>query len=170
MQIVKMDNQGRGITYYNDKIVFVNNALPLEDVVINTTLDKKKYSVASVTKYNKISSSRIEPKCKYYGICGGCQLEHITYTDELDYKTNYLNNIFKNLGVKTDRIITDKDYNYRDKITLKVNKCIGFYKLNSNDIISIDKCIIADNLIISGLVPTIISSFNLPLYFHLISL
>ena len=116
-------------------------------IVINITLDKKKYSVASVTNYNKISSSRIEPKCKYYGICGGCQLEHITYTDELDYKTNYLNNIFKNLGVKTDRIITDKDYNYRDKITLKVNKCIGFYKLNSNDIISIDKCIIADNLI-----------------------
>ena len=147
MQIVKMDNQGRGITYYNDKIVFVNNALPLEDVDISITLDKKKYSVASVTKYNKISSSRIEPKCKYYGICGGCQLGHITYTDELDYKTNYLNNIFKNLGVKTDRIITDKDYNYRDKITLKVNKCIGFYKLNSNDIISIDKCIIADNLI-----------------------
>ena len=89
MQIVKMDNQGRGITYYNDKIVFVNNALPNEDVDIFITLDKKKYSVANVTKYNKISSSRIEPKCKYYGICGGCQLEHITYTDELDYKTNY---------------------------------------------------------------------------------
>ena len=147
MQIVKMDNQGRGITYYNDKIVFVNNALPNEDVDIFITLDKKKYSVANVTKYNKISNSRIEPKCKYYGICGGCQLEHISYSDEVDYKTNYLNDIFKSVGVKIERIVTDNDYNYRDKITLKVNKCIGFNKINSNDIISIDKCMIADNLI-----------------------
>ena len=76
MKIIKMDNQGRGITYYNNKIVFVNNALLDEDVDINIMLDKKKYSVASVTKYNMTSKSRIEPKCKYYGICGGCQLEH----------------------------------------------------------------------------------------------
>ena len=41
MQIVTMDNQGRGITYYNDKIVFVNNALPNEDVDIFITLDKR---------------------------------------------------------------------------------------------------------------------------------
>ena len=147
MKIIKMDNQGRGITYYNNKIVFVNNALLDEDVDINIMLDKKKYSVASVTKYNMTSKSRIEPKCKYYGICGGCQLEHISYTDELDYKTKYLNDIFKNLGVKIDKIVTDKDYNYRDKITMKVNKNIGFNKLNSNNIISIDECIIADKLI-----------------------
>ena len=90
MLIEKMDNQARGITYYNNKIVFVNNALPKEDVEIKIIIDKKRYSVASVTKYNKISVKRIKPKCKYYGICGGCQLEHIGYQDELEYKKNYL--------------------------------------------------------------------------------
>ena len=148
MLIQKMDNQARGITYYNDKIVFVNNALPKEDVEISIILDKKRYSVARVTKYNKTSVSRIKPKCKYYGICGGCQLEHINYQDELEYKKNYLNDIFKVLDIKIDKIVSDNDYGYRNKVTLKVdNNRIGYNKLNSNEIISIDKCLIADNLI-----------------------
>lgn len=148
MLIEKMDNQARGITYYNDKIVFVNNALPKEDVEIKIILDKKRYSVASVTKYNKISVKRIKPKCKYYGICGGCQLEHINYQDELEYKKNYLNDIFKVLDIKIDKIVSDNDYGYRNKVTLKVdNNKIGYNKLNSNEIISIDKCLIADELI-----------------------
>ena len=148
MLIEKMDNQARGITYYNDKIVFVNNALPNEDVEIKIILDKKRYSAASVTKYNKISVKRIKPKCKYYGICGGCQLEHINYQDELEYKKNYLNDIFKVLDIKIDKIVSDNDYEYRNKVTLKVdNNKIGYNKLNSNEIISIDKCLIADELI-----------------------
>ena len=148
MLVEKMDNQARGITYYNNKIVFVNNALPKEDVDISIILNKKRYSIASVTKYNKISESRIKPKCKYYGICGGCQLEHISYHDELDYKKHYLNNIYKVLDIKIDKIISDNDYGYRNKVTLKVdNNKIGYNKLNSNEIISIDKCLIADKLI-----------------------
>ena len=143
-----MDNQARGITYHNDKIVFVNNALPKEDVEIFIVLDKKRYSVARVTKYNKTSVSRIKPKCKYYGICGGCQLEHISYQDELEYKKDYLNDIFKVLGIKIDKIISSNDYGYRNKITFKVdNNKIGYNKLNSNEIISIDECLIADKLI-----------------------
>lgn len=148
MLIQKMDNQARGITYHNNKIVFVNNALPKEDVEIFIVLDKKRYSVARVTKYNKTSVSRIKPKCKYYGICGGCQLEHISYQDELEYKKDYLNDIFKVLGIKIDKIISSNDYGYRNKITFKVdNNKIGYNKLNSNEIISIDKCLIANNLI-----------------------
>ena len=148
MQIEKFDNQGWGITYYNNKIVFVNNALPDEDVDISIVLDKKRYSVANVDKYNKRSNKRIKPKCKYYGICGGCQLEHISYQDELEYKKSYLNEIFKPFNIKIDKIISDNDYNYRNKITIKVrNNTIGFNKLNSSEIINIDKCLLADEII-----------------------
>lgn len=148
MLIQKMDNQARGITYHNDKIVFVNNALPKEDVEISIILDKKRYSVARVTKYNKTSVSRIKPKCKYYGICGGCQLEHISYQDELEYKKDYLNDIFKALGIKIDKIVSSNDYGYRNKITLKVdNNKTGYNELNSNKIINIDECLIANKLI-----------------------
>ena len=148
MLIQKMDNQARGITYYNGKIVFVNNALPKEDVDISIVLDKKRYSVANVSKYNTLAPNRISPKCKYYDICGGCQLEHISYQDELEYKKNYLNDIFRELNIKIDKIVNCNDYGYRNKITLKVNNNkIGYNKLNSGEIININKCLIANKLI-----------------------
>lgn len=147
MMISKMDNKGRGITYYNNKIVFVNNALLNEDVEINLILDKSKYSVANVSKYNKASENRLKPKCPYYGICGGCQLQHMSYEEQIKYKINYLNDIFKPLNISINKIITSKQFNYRDKITLKINNGIGFYKINSNDLINIEKCDIADKVI-----------------------
>lgn len=147
MMISKMDNKGRGITYYNNKIVFVNNALVNEDVEINLILDKSKYSVANVSKYNKVSEKRVKSRCPYYGVCGGCQLQHISYEEQIKYKTNYLNDIFKPLNISINKIITSKQFNYRDKITLKINNGIGFYKINSKDIINIEKCDIADKVI-----------------------
>lgn len=147
MMISKMDNKGRGITYYNNKIVFVNNALTNEDVEINLILDKSKYSVANVSKYNKASEKRLKPKCPYYGTCGGCQLQHLSYEEQIKYKIHYLNDIFNPINISINKIITSKQFNYRDKITLKINKGIGFYKINSNDLINIEQCDIADKII-----------------------
>ena len=90
-----MDNQGRGITYNNGKIVFVNNALSDEDVELEIILDKKKYSIANVKKYNKICNKRIKAKCKYYDICGGCQLQHLSYEKQLEFKKNLVKNTIK---------------------------------------------------------------------------
>lgn len=147
MIINKMDNKGRGITYYNNKIVFVNNALPGEDVEIKIILDKKKYSIADVIKYNKKSKLRIKGLCKYYNVCGGCQLQHLSYQDQINYKKNYLNELFSQINIKIKEIVHSNQFNYRNKITLKCEKKIGFYKLNSNKIINIDNCLIANNRI-----------------------
>ena len=147
MQIIKMDNQGRGITYYNNKIVFVDNALPFEEVEIKLTLDKKKFSVAEVSNYIKKSDLRIKPMCKYFNVCGGCQLQHINYQNQLKYKKDKLNTIFNKFGISFDNITFDKDFYYRNKISLQIKKGIGLYKINSNDIINIDKCIICKELI-----------------------
>ena len=95
-----MDNQGRGITY-NNKIIFVNNALPNEDVEIDVILEKNRYCIADVKKYNIKSDFRIKPKCEYYDICGGCQLQHLSYDNQINYKIKYLNEIFKPLNIST---------------------------------------------------------------------
>lgn len=147
MEIIKMDNQGRGITYFNGKIVFVNNALINEDVDIKLILDKKKFSVADVIKYNKISPNRIKPKCKYFNICGGCQLQHLNYKNQLEYKKDKLNNIFNKLGINVDEIVTDTDFYYRNKLSLQIKQKVGLFKINSNDIVNIDECIICKKLI-----------------------
>ena len=84
--INKLDNKGRGIGYYHNKIIFVKNALPGEEVVLKNTHEYKKYFTAEVEKFIKTSDLRNTPKCPYYDVCGGCNLMHvgIDYQETLD--------------------------------------------------------------------------------------
>ena len=95
IKIERLDDFGRGIGYIDNKIVFVENALPGEEVNIEITNEKKNYCEAKVINIESTSSKRIEPLCKYYNTCGGCHLLHLNYQDTLEYKVNKLKNIFK---------------------------------------------------------------------------
>ena len=88
--VEKLDDFGRGIINVDNKICFVKNALPTEEININITKEKKKYLEANVENYLKESHNRIAAKCKYYGICGGCQLEHMKIEDENQTNTSSL--------------------------------------------------------------------------------
>ena len=143
--IDRLDHQGRGITYIDDKITFVENALPDELVEIEVTNTSKKFNEARVTKYIKKSSKRIDPICPYYNECGGCNLLHMSYEDQLKYKEDKVKDIMKkyaNLDInKVKDIVRSPDkYNYRNKVTLKSNTKLGYYKRRSNDIVNIDYC------------------------------
>jgi 23S rRNA (uracil1939-C5)-methyltransferase len=148
IKIEKLDHYGKGIGYSNDKIVFVNNALPKEIVDIKIVKDKKSYSEAIVLEYIKKSDKRIEPKCPYYEVCGGCDIMHMDYNEQHIFKLNKVKEII-NKYTKVDsslikEIIYDKQFNYRNKVVLKVNEKVGYYKKGSNDIVNIDNCLIAD--------------------------
>ena len=147
MEIIKYDHNGRGIGYIDNKIVFVPNTIIGEDVEVKIVEDKKNYSVGEVLKYNKISSIRKDNICPYYNICGGCDIMHLPYLEQLKFKQNKIVEIInKFYGGKVDikDIIYDKELNYRNKVSLKVDKKIGYYKKNSHDIINIDKCMLLD--------------------------
>lgn len=151
LKIEKLDHYGRGIAKLENKTVFVENALPDEIVEINIIKDKKNYIEANVLKYIKKSNSRIEPKCPYYDFCGGCNIMHLPYEDQLKFKQNKIENIIKkylnNEVTVNDIVSPDKIDFYRNKTTFQVQEKIGFYKKNTYDIINIDSCIISDKLI-----------------------
>lgn len=141
--IEKLDHQGRGISFIDGKITFIENALPGEEVEIKITNEKKKFNEAIITKRIKNSEKRIEPKCPYYNECGGCNLLHLGYKDQLEYKQNKVNDILKRYAdiESVEKIIPSEDeFNYRNKVTLKVDKKLGYFKRKSNDIVYIDKC------------------------------
>ena len=77
VEITKLDHYGRGVSRLNNKIVFIENALPHEIVEIEIIKEHKKYIEAKTTKIIKPSEDRITPPCPYYEKCGGCNLEHI---------------------------------------------------------------------------------------------
>ena len=144
LEINSFDHEGRGIGKYNNKVVFVPNAIPGEIVEIEIIKDKKTFSEGKIISYIKKSPKRIEASCPFYNKCGGCSFEHISIDDEKKVKTNNVINIIKkyaNLDVLPIFIDSDKEYNYRNKITLhmKDNK-VGFYEEKSHNIIDINNC------------------------------
>ncbi len=148
IKIKKIDDNGNGIGYINNKIVFVPNAMLNEEVEINIIKETKKYYKAQVINYIKKSEKRIIPKCPYYGNCGGCNLLHMNYNDTLDIKKEKLKQIFNkfsNIDIEDVEIIkSKKEFNYRNKITIKIeNKKIGFYKNESHNLMEINNCLIA---------------------------
>lgn len=150
MVIEKLDNKGRGICFVNNKITFVENALPGEDVEVEIISEKKKYNEAKVLKYNKLSHDRACINCKYYGICGGCDLLHMDEEKELEFKLKKVSDILKKFGgidIKINEIISPNTYNYRNKAVFQVDKKIGFFKKRTNDLIEIDNCLLVDNRI-----------------------
>ncbi len=147
MEIVKYDHNGRGIGYLNNKIVFVSNTIIGEDVEVKIIEDKKNYSVGEVINYNKKSDLRVNNLCPYFNICGGCDIMHLPYLEQLKFKQNKIKEIinkFYGEDIIIKDIIYDKEYYYRNKVSLKVNNKVGYFKKNSHDIVNIDKCILLD--------------------------
>ena len=149
IEIFDLDHQGRGIGKINNKIAFITNALPGEVIKYNILIEKKDYIEAEVIEYIKKSNKRIEEKCKYN--CGGCNLLHIEYEDQLKYKEEKIKSIinkFTNIKTNIKPIIRSNNiFNYRNKITFHCDKKIGLYKQKTNEIIEINNCMLADNKI-----------------------
>ena len=151
VKIEKLDVFGRGIARIDNKLCFISYALPDEICEIELVKDKKNYSEGKLINLITQSSSRIEPTCPYFYLCGGCHLMHLEYNKQLDYKkekVKELLNRFGKIDIDINKINYDKEYNYRNKITLHVkNKKLGLYKEETNDLIEIDKCLLVSDII-----------------------
>lgn len=152
VKIEKLDHFGRGICYIDGKICFVEDTLPGEDVKIKITLEKKKYMLGRVKDFYSVSSDRVDDLCPYKDKCGGCDLSHLSYKMENEYKCLKVKEILKKYADVDEVLVEDvsfgEEYNYRNKITLHGDhNIIGYYKKNSNDIVPINKCLLVDEKI-----------------------
>ena len=149
VEVLKLDNLGRGISYINDKICFIENALPNEVVEISIIKETSKYLEAKVDKYIEKSPLRIEEECPYSNICGGCNLNHICFNDENRFKLNKVKDIMKKYANIDSNLIKGIIYhdrnNYRNKLILHgKDSDLGLYKENTNEIIPINNCLLVN--------------------------
>ncbi len=145
VKIEKLDHFGRGITEINNKICFVENALPNEIVKINIIKETKKYYVAEVVDFIEKSPNRIIEKCPYYSICGGCDLEHLSFKKENEFKRRKVQELLVKFAkinpTKVKETVFSDEYYYRNKVTFHgKDKQLGYYQKGSNNLIKIDKC------------------------------
>ena len=157
--IDRLDHFGRGITTIDNKICFIENALPGEIVNIEITKEKKKYLEGQVIKYINKSKNRVKELCPYSNICGGCNLNHMKYENENEFKVEKIKDLiskFSNLDKNLVKdIVYSNEYNYRNKAVFHIkNKKLGYYKKNTNEIVEIDNCLLLDNKI-NEVIPTL---------------
>jgi len=144
---------GEGIGRVDGKVCFVRDALPGEVVVFNPRQQRSSYIRGELHEIVTPSPERTEPLCPYYGDCGGCQLQHITYEKEVFYKKSQAADLLRKIGGfairEFDKIIPSKNfYYYRNSITLhRSGGKTGFYSRNGRDIVDIKQCCLADEYI-----------------------
>lgn len=147
IKIEKIDDFGRGIGHVNNKIIFIDNAMIGEIVDVNIIKQTTKYYEGIVTNYIKKSNDRVNIKCPYYNCCGGCNILHMDYNTQINYKKDKLKNIlnkFSNIDLEIN-IIKNKDIiNYRNKIELKIqDNRWGYYNSKTHNFVEINNCLLA---------------------------
>ena len=151
---------GSGIGKVDGKVCFVEGALPGEEVIFEVEKDTPRYIKGSVLEIVSPSVDRVEAPCRYYGICGGCQLQHLCYEKELFYKQQQLVELIRRIAGEGrpecgDIIGSPEPYHYRTSVTLHEGAGgYGFYDTSGRNIIKIEECLIASDAI-NGQIPSL---------------
>ena len=89
---------GKCLAKHEGKVIFMENAVPGDIVTVRLIKNKKDWAEAQVIKIVSFSSERIEPFCKHFGICGGCQWQMLPYEKQLEYKHDQVLQSLKRIG------------------------------------------------------------------------
>jgi 23S rRNA (uracil1939-C5)-methyltransferase len=146
LKIERLAYNGVSIARHKEKIVMVRGpVLPGETVEAVIESEKKDYLTASVIQVIEPSPDRIDPACKYFNKCGGCNYQHIPYQLQVSLKEEILKDSLKRQA-KTELklsspIINDNPWNYRLRGKFKVSgNRIGFYMEHSKKVVDIENC------------------------------
>lgn len=157
IDIESLDMEARGVGHLKNedgtpgKVVFVDGALPKERVVYSSYRKKANWEAAKMMSILKESSLRTKPKCSYFGICGGCSMQHLEPGAQVALKQRILEDNLKHIGkVKPETILRPIHgptwgYRYRARISVrnvpkKGGVLVGFHERKSSFITDMKTC------------------------------
>ena len=147
---------GEGVGRLDDFVVFVPFVMTGETVGAEITEVKKNFARAKLLRVEMPSPERVEPECRYFGACGGCQYQHVDYPAQLRLKHKQISDLFERIGkIPSDKIAPvipcPQPYGYRNRIMIrsqwnkpeqKLN--IGFIRADCGLVEDIEECKIAE--------------------------
>jgi 23S rRNA (uracil1939-C5)-methyltransferase len=98
LHIENLTLDGKTVSHYDGLVCFVRNGVPGDVVKARITKVKRNYAEADVLAVLSSSQHRVEPKCKYFGTCGGCKWQHVAYELQLQEKQQYVVDAFERIG------------------------------------------------------------------------
>jgi 23S rRNA (uracil1939-C5)-methyltransferase len=178
LTIKRLGINGEGVGYFKKQVVFVPGALPGEEVVVEATKINPKFAEAKIKKIRIKSPHRVLPLCPVYDQCGGCQLQHLKYEQQLKEKRDI---IIQSLERHTkvdigkldirETIGMEDPWGYRNKSSFQLKAVdgkvlAGLYGLNSHQLINIDECAVqhAQTNEATSEVKRILEELKIPIY------
>ncbi len=165
-------SDGSGVARIGGMAVFVSGAIAGERCRVRILKTLKNAAFAKVEEVVSPSPERILPDCPHYPACGGCRLRHMSYSEELRFKRQKVEDALRRIGgvdIKLSAVHpASQTTRYRNKVQLPAapGPKIGFYRARSHDVIDVPDCLLqpvcAAN--IRAAVKTWMEDFGVPAY------
>ena len=155
LKVTKSTFGGEGIAAHEGKVCFVEGAIPGETVEARILQDKKNFLRARTLRVVESSPDRVEAPCPHYGICGGCQYQHVSYEAERRFKESQVRETLERLaGVKisvSPMLYSEKDYGYRNSVAFHIRwapkakrSILSFIASDNVSSVAVKRCDILD--------------------------
>lgn len=151
-QIESLAHDGKGVAHVDGKATFIHGSLAGERVRFQLTGRWRRYDEGRVVEVLQPSSERVEPRCRQFGICGGCSLQHQDHTAQILAKQRALLEAFEHIGKvspaeQLSPLVADSSWGYRRKARLGVRHVpkkggvlVGFRERSSSKVADIEVC------------------------------
>lgn len=157
-QIDSSDYEVHGIAKHQQKIAFVTAALPGETVQAKVLEDKAGFLKASTVKVLQACALRITPPCQFAVQCGGCQLQHISVTNQRELKQQGIDKLIRHqtglTSLPWQPMLTANDSGYRRRARIGIwydkkqrHLSVGFRQSNDKHIVALDNCMVLSPLL-----------------------
>lgn len=178
LKIKRMGINGEGIGFYKKTLIFVPGALKGEDVFCQISSVRRNFAEAKLLKINKKSKNRVDPACSIYKECGGCQIMHLQYDKQLEFKTDVIRQAlmkfkpegYENYEIRKTIGMPEPEH-YRAKLQFQVrsfggNVRAGLYAQGTHRLIDIKDCLVQDRLTqeMINRVAELLGKYKLPIY------
>jgi tRNA/tmRNA/rRNA uracil-C5-methylase (TrmA/RlmC/RlmD family) len=140
---------GKGVARDEGKAVFIPLTIDGERVTAKIVRAKKKFAEGELVELLEPSPQRVLPKCPYFGQCGGCTYQHISYEYQLELKARQVEQAMRRIGRLADPpmrpiVPSPLPYGYRNRVTVHAeDNVVGFYRRDVHALMEIERCPIA---------------------------
>ena len=152
LKVESLDLEAQGVAHRADgKVVFIEDALPGEEVRVSVNRRKNNWEQATMTERRRDSSQRVEPGCTYFGLCGGCKMQHFHASAQVAVKQRVLEDNLWHLGkVKPETLLRPIEgpawgYRFRARLSVryvakKGTVLVGFHERKSRYVADMKTC------------------------------
>ncbi|CAM5796254.1 23S rRNA (uracil(1939)-C(5))-methyltransferase RlmD [Rhizobacter fulvus] len=152
LTVESLDLDAQGVAHnLEGKVVFIEDALPGEQVQVNVNRRKNNWEQATMTALRHESSQRVRPRCPHFGTCGGCKMQHFHIGAQVATKQRALEDALWHLGkVKAERMLRPIEgpawgYRYRARLSVrhvakKDKVLVGFHERKSSFVADMESC------------------------------